>query len=164
MISEDPIIRPARSGEAALLSDLALRAKVQRGQARGYVEELRDGECPTENQIVSEYTRIFVLEQTGNAIGFYVLKLQSRYEIELAAFFIESGHFGKGFWQLLLNHAKSEAAQLGAERLIFVESDPNVVALYMTAGVVFTGLRESIATARQVLASFKLNLPSAHVA
>jgi hypothetical protein len=62
MTTEGPIIRPARSGEAELLSNLALRAKTMRGEARHCIEEIKDGECPTESQLLSEYMRIVVLE------------------------------------------------------------------------------------------------------
>ena len=161
MNSEAPIIRQARSGEADLLRDLALRVKLLRGQARGCTEEVRDGECPTETQIRSEYMRVFVLEKGGSVMGFHVLKFQSRHEIELAALFVEPADFGKGSWQLLLNHAKSTAAQLGAERLLFSEADPNTVAQFVNAGATFLGLCESTKKAGQTFASFKLDLSAA---
>jgi GNAT superfamily N-acetyltransferase len=164
MTSKDPLIRPARPGEAELLSNLALRVKTMRGQARGCIEELKDGECPTDPQLVSEYMRVFVLEQAGSVIGFYTLKLQSKSEIELLALFVEPAYFGKGFWKLLLEDAKSTAVKLGAERLLVAEADPNVVGQYVAAGAAFTGLLESATTAGQTLASFKLDLSSAHVA
>jgi GNAT superfamily N-acetyltransferase len=164
MTTDDPIIRPARSGEAELLSNLALRVRTMRGQARGCIEDVKDGECPTDSQLLSKYMRIFVLEQGGGLIGFYLLKLQSKLEIELSALFVEPAYFGKGYWQLLLEHAKSAAVKLGAERLLVSEGDPNVVGQYMAAGAAFTGLLESATTPGQTLASFKLDLPSAHVA
>ena len=163
MTIEDPIIRPARSGEAELLSSLALRVKTMRGHARGRIEEFKDGECPNGAQLLSEYVRVFVLEQAGNVLGFYTLRLQSRLEIELLSLFVEPAIFGKGFWKVLLEDAKSAAVKLGAETLLVAEGDPNVVAQYVAAGAAFTGLLES-ATAGQTLASFKLDLPSAHIA
>jgi len=163
MTSKDPIIRPARSGEAESLSNLALRVKTMRGHARGRIEELKDGECPSDSQILSEYMRVFVLEQAANVLGFYTLKLQSRFEIELLALFVEPAYFGKGYWKVLLEDAKSAAVKLGAERLLVAEGDPNVVGQYVAAGATFTGLLES-ASAGHTLASFRLDLPSAHVA
>jgi N-acetylglutamate synthase-like GNAT family acetyltransferase len=163
MTSKESIIRPARIGEATLLTDLVLRSKRQFGHASELTEEIGCEECPTESQIVSEYMRFFVLEKTESIIGFYALKHQSRYEIELAALFVEPAHFGKGSWHLLLDHAKSVASQLGAERLLF-QSDPNVVELYMAAGAAFTGMRESATTPGQFLPAFRLDLTRAHAA
>jgi N-acetylglutamate synthase-like GNAT family acetyltransferase len=164
MASEDLLIRPARAEEADMLSDLALRVKSQRGQARGCVEDLLEGECPTDSQILSKYTPVFVLEQADRFVGFYALKLQSKFEIELCALFVEPAYFGKGFWNSLLDHAKAMAVGLGAERLLLARSDPNDVSQYVAAGAAFIGLRESPTTAGQTLAALRLELLSATVA
>lgn len=154
---ESYLIRPARAGEARLLSELALRSKAHWGYSTEFMETVRAELSYNEKQIQSEQARFLVLEQAGRAVGFYALAHQSGTDIELDALFVEPEHIGKGFGRLLIEHAKSTAAKMGATRLI-IQGDPNAERFYLASGGVVTGTRESSSIPGRFLPTFAIDL------
>lgn len=78
-------------------------------------------------------------------------------EIELDSLFVEPEHIGKGFGRLLIEHAKSTAAKMGATRLI-IQGDPNAERFYLAAGAFVTGTRESGSIPGRYLPTFAIDL------
>jgi GNAT superfamily N-acetyltransferase len=156
-LREDHLIRPARAGEARLLSELALRSKAHWGYSSEFMAAVRAELTCSEKQLQSKQARFFVLEQSGRAVGFYALTNQSATEIELDSLFVEPEHIGKGFGRLLIEHAKSTAAEMGAARLI-IQGDPNAERFYLAAGGVLTGTRESGSIPGRFLPTFAIDL------
>jgi GNAT superfamily N-acetyltransferase len=140
-----------------LLSELALRSKAHWGYSTEFMAAVRAELSYNEKQIQSEQARFYVLEQAGRAVGFYSLAHQSRTDIELDALFVEPEHIGKGFGRLLIEHAKSTAAKMGATRLV-IQGDPNAERFYLAAGGVVTGTRESSSIPGRFLPTFAIDL------
>lgn len=154
---EDHLIRPARAGEARLLSELALRSKAHWGYSSEFLEAVRAELSYSEKQLQSEQACFFVLETAGRPAGFYALAHQSGTEIELDSLFVEPEHIGKGFGRTLIEHAKSTAAKMGATTLI-IQGDPNAERFYIAAGGVLTGTRESGSIPGRFLPTFAIEL------
>ena len=95
MPCEDYKIRPARTGEAGLLGDLAMRSKAHWGYSAGFMEACREELSYSEKQLVSGDMCFFVLEHARKIIGFYTLKRLVQAEAELEALFVEPAFIGK---------------------------------------------------------------------
>jgi GNAT superfamily N-acetyltransferase len=135
-------IRPARVDEARLLSDLALRSKAHWGYSPEFIERCREELSYSEEQLLAERMRFFVIESEQRIAGFYALRRLSATEIELEAMFVEPAFIGQGFGRVLIEHAKSVAAAMGAKQVI-VQSDPYAERFYVAAGGIVTGTKES---------------------
>lgn len=61
-LRESHLIRPARAGEARLLSELALRSKAHWGYSKEFLEAVRAELSYSEKQLQSKRARFFVLE------------------------------------------------------------------------------------------------------
>ena len=123
-------IRPARAGEAGLLSDLALRSKAHWGYDADFLEA-----CREELTLSADYIRgapVFVLEEDGRVVGFYGFREQGT-ELELLYLFVEPAAIGGGHGKRLWEHAVGTAARLGFQR-ITIESDPYAEAFYLSMG------------------------------
>lgn len=111
------MIRAARPDEAQLISALALRSKAHWGYPPDFIEAVRKELSYTAEQIRSEHMRFFVLETAGVVVGFHALILQTPTSIELDALFVDPVFIGKEFGRVLIEHAKSIAASLGATQV-----------------------------------------------
>ncbi|HYG83088.1 MAG TPA: GNAT family N-acetyltransferase [Pyrinomonadaceae bacterium] len=123
-------IRPARAGEAGLLSDLALRSKAHWGYDADFLEA-----CREELTVSADYIRgapVFVLEEDGRVVGFYGLREQGD-GLELLYLFVEPAAIGGGHGKKLWAHAVETAARLGFQK-ISIESDPYAEAFYLAMG------------------------------
>ena len=163
MVPAAHTIRAARAGEARLLSELALRSKAHWGYSPEFIEACRAELSYREEQLRSKHMRFFVLESAGTVIGFYALALQSGQAVELEALFVEPRFIGKGFGRVLIEHAKSVAAALGA-KLLIIQGDPNAERFYLAAGGVLSGTRESGSIPGRFLPTFEVRLTGEHAA
>jgi GNAT superfamily N-acetyltransferase len=123
-------IRPARAGEAELLSDLALRSKAHWGYDADFLEA-----CRAELTVSADYIKsapVFVLEEGGRVVGFYGLRGQGT-ELELLYLFVEPAAIGGGRGRRLWEHATRTAARLGFQTLT-IESDPDAEPFYLAMG------------------------------
>jgi N-acetylglutamate synthase-like GNAT family acetyltransferase len=151
------IIRSARVDEARLLSDLALKSKAHWGYSAEFMERCRAELSYSEQQLRAEDMRFFVAESAQRVVGFYALEQLSATEIELAAMFVDPACIGSGFGRLLMEHAKSVAAALGAKQLT-IQSDPYAERFYVAAGGVVTGTSESASIAGRYLPTLTIDL------
>jgi GNAT superfamily N-acetyltransferase len=136
---------------------LALRSKAHWGYSPEFIEACRDELTFSEEQLVSEHIRFFVLENEGCIIGFHALTRQNEREMELLALFVEPAFIGKGFGRLLIEHAKSVASAMGATQLT-IQGEPNAERFYVAAGGVLTGSRASGSIPGRFLPTFAINL------
>lgn len=163
MTADNHLIRPARDGEARLLSELALRSKGHWGYSPEFLEACREELSYSEEQLLSERMRCFVLERAQRVIGFYALLRQAGTEIELEALFVDPEFIGQGLGRLLIEHAKSSAAAMGGTKLT-IQGDPNAERFYVAMGGVLTGRRESDSIPGRFLPTFSVVLADDHAA
>lgn len=121
------VIRPATRGEAAILSDLALRSKGHWGYDEAFLEAVRAELTWTESDIASLV--VHVAESAGAAVGFAVLA-GSPPDGELDALFVDPEFIGRGLGGALLQDALAEARGLGFRRL-FLDADPGAEPFYL---------------------------------
>ena len=133
------MIRPARPGEAASLTDIALRAKAH----WGYDDDLLARARPELVVHDDDLPRTLVAERDGAPAGFATLDPQAR---ELVALFVTPEAMGAGVGKALLAAAREAAG--GGELLI--ESDPNAEPFYLAQGARRVGERVSTSTGRRL--------------
>jgi GNAT superfamily N-acetyltransferase len=151
----DTFIRKAAQHEVDTLSALAFRSKAHWGYSSAFMEACRAELTYGRNHLKTRH--VYVLELTGQILGFYALKQHSGDRVELEALFVEPSWIGQGVGRRLIDHAKALARQLGAGVMI-IESDPNAVAFYIRAGARQTGHQPSGSIAGRVLPTFEIDL------
>lgn len=139
MSTDGLVIRPAREGEAEILSHLIFRSKGY----WGYSWELMDywseeGELSiTAEEIESNPVYLLEDEEEDEIIGFYSLSKGER-EWELKNLWVVPEHIGTGMGCRLFLHACEIAETAGAESMIIV-SDPHAEGFYIEMGGVRIG-------------------------
>jgi GNAT superfamily N-acetyltransferase len=124
-------LRPARPGEAKLLTDLALRSKAYWGYAPEFLERCRPVLTLRPDQVGAR--RTVVAEAVGGVQGFYTLD-----DGELGNLWVDPAHLRKGVGRSLWNHAVETARTLGLKDLLIV-ADPHAEGFYLAMGAVRTG-------------------------
>lgn len=118
------VVRAARPGDAALLSDLAFRSKAHWGYSGEFMEASR--KALTVHGTCTDPT--FVAEIDGKAAGFYQLR-----DGEMEMLFVEPDLMGSGVGRTLWEHAVETARDLGW-RQILILSDPYAEGFYLAMG------------------------------
>jgi GNAT superfamily N-acetyltransferase len=137
--AETPSVRKARRGEAAELTELAMRSKAHWGYDATFLEAVRPILTFTEEDL--ERRPVFVLEAGRRAVGVYRL-IGSPPEGELYDLWLEPRYIGRGFGRQLFVHALRIAAQCGFKTLV-IESDPHAEGFYLAMGALRIGARRS---------------------
>ncbi len=154
-MSSTIIIRDAAAGEAAHLSDLALRSKAHWGYSPAFlsmcVEELTVQSC----QIDDEQIDVVVAERNDEVVGFYVLARASAATFELDALFVEPAQIGSGVGRSLVRHALGIVAAKSGNRLL-IQGDPHAKRFYLAAGATMIGSRESNSVPGRLLPLFEI--------
>ncbi len=133
------VIRPARAGEADLLTDLSLRSKAVWNYDAKFMAKCRSiMRVKVEN---IEQRPHFVAELHGRIVGFYGFEPEEE-GVGLDYMFIEPDFIGRGVGRSLWNHAVELARRLGHANLIVV-SDPNAEGFYLRMGARRIGARPS---------------------
>jgi len=140
-------IRPAATGEAAPLTELAVRSKSHWGYDARFIEDSRDDLTVAPASI--EGGRVFVAESADGIAGFYSLSGEGE-EAELELLFIEPRLIGTGAGRALWHHAAATARRLGFRTLV-VASDPFAEPFYRAMGAARAGERESPVRAGRML-------------
>ncbi|MER6990807.1 GNAT family N-acetyltransferase [Saccharopolyspora hirsuta] len=133
------LIRAADPGEAAVLSELALRSKAHWGYDQEFLETCRAELTLRPQDLVDQ--RATVAQVGDRVAGFYTLAGQAP-EGELACLFVEPDHIGSGVGTRLWQHAADTARALGFERFT-IDSDPFAEDFYLKMGAVRTGATPS---------------------
>lgn len=162
-MTESIAIRPARSEESQLLSELAFRSKAYWGYSPEFMAACRAELSVSEADIASPRRHYVLAESDGNILGYYALERLSAIEYELEALFVEPQHIGQGIGRQLIEHAKSYARGIGARSLL-IQGDPNAERFYIAAGGCRIGERESGSIPGRCLPEFRIVLEAGNVA
>jgi GNAT superfamily N-acetyltransferase len=137
-IARSRSIRAARLDEADLFSGIAKRAI----GSWGYEPEFMawaDQVLTFTPEFISTHPT-FVLDEDGEAIGFYSLRGEPP-DIDLRAIMVDPRFKRTGAGSQMWHHAVAQARQRGASALI-VDSDPYAVPFYLAMGAVIVGERD----------------------
>lgn len=129
-------IRQAKSFEANLLTELALRSKAHWDYDAQFIEDCRADLTITEEDITS--LPFYVLTDEENIAGFYSLAPWDG-DVELVHLFIEPTFIGKGAGKNLFNHAVDTAKQFGYKKML-IKSDPFAESFYQAMGAIRIGV------------------------
>lgn len=127
------LIRAARTDEAAILSELALRSKAYWGYDAAAMATCRDELTVSASALAGTS----VAEQGGRILGF-VIVAGSPPSGALDMLFVEPDAIGKGVGRALFGHATATAAERGFRRLT-IEADPHAEPFYLAMGATRIG-------------------------
>jgi N-acetylglutamate synthase-like GNAT family acetyltransferase len=156
-------IRPAKSQERDILSELAFRSKASWGYSSEFMEACRAELSISEEEIASPDRHYVLAEANCEILGYYALERLSADEYELEALFVEPQHFGQGVGRRLIEHAKFHAREKGAWSLL-IQGDPNATDFYRAAGGVQIGERKSDSIPGRYLPEFRISLEAENAA
>ncbi len=157
MPSDEPgSIRQAKTGEAALLTELALRSKGHWNYDAEFLEDCRVDLTITPGYVASH--PVFVVEERESLVGFYSLEKQADFDVELMHLFVEPSAIGGGHGKRLWQHAVETASQLGFRELV-IGSDPHAEAFYKAMGARRVGEVASIVRPGRLLPLLRFTLP-----
>lgn len=159
-MSDSRIIREAYTGEAGLLSALALRSKAHWGYSKDFLEACRAELTVDASRIGSENYRCFVAVEDDSISGFYTLASIPEGDWELEALFVEPDRIGTGIGRSLIRHAVHLLSARGAVRLT-IQGDPNATDFYRAAGARQVGTRESDSIPGRFLPLFLIDIDPA---
>ncbi|MEM9513078.1 MAG: GNAT family N-acetyltransferase [Cyanobacteria bacterium P01_E01_bin.48] len=114
-----------------------------------------------QNSLTSPIFRCTIAELAHDIAGYYLLEKHSLSEWELDAFFIDPPYIGQGIGRQLIEHAKSAAASLGANRIL-IQSDPNAAGFYQKFGGRLLNVRESDSISGRYLPVFSIDVSGHH--
>jgi GNAT superfamily N-acetyltransferase len=141
-------LRPARVGETATLTELALASK----RHWGYDDEFM-ARCAPELAVHDEDVlegRVVVAAGDDDAPqGFYVLLDESDGALMLDMIFVAPEEIGHGIGRRLFEHALETVRSAGATSLR-IESDPFAAGFYERVGALQVGTRRSWSTGRDL--------------
>lgn len=123
-------LRPARAGEAAALSELALRSKAHWGYSREFLDAVREELRITEEQLGD----VTVAESAGRVVAFAMLRVEGDHA-ELEHLWVDEPWIGHGIGRTLLQ-AVLAAARVRGARVVGLDADPGAEAFYARHGAV----------------------------
>jgi len=135
----DFLIRPARAGEAQLLSALAMRSKAHWGYDAEFLEKVRPLLTFTEADLVSSSVHVLSIED--QELGVYRIS-GTPPEGELEDLWLDPSLIGRGLGRSLFEHALRRARELRFDSLV-IEGEPNAVGFYAAMGAHQIGARRS---------------------
>lgn len=133
-------LRPARRGETAALSALALRSKAHWGYDATFMARCRAELTVTAAMMERGLAR--VAECQGIVVGFIVFDPVEQHRAELHMLFVEPEAIGRGIGRRLVEAGFAELARRGVH-VVDVTADPNALAFYQACGFVATGSEPS---------------------
>jgi GNAT superfamily N-acetyltransferase len=137
-------IRPARPGEEALLTELAVRSKGHWGHDAAFLERARTGLTVRPEHLERWIVRGRRARRSGGRRG------RGRPPVgELELLFVEPAAIGTGVGRALLRDALARAREAGLAELV-IESDPDAVPFYRAHGAEPVGTRIVAATGREL--------------
>lgn len=152
-------IREALVSEAGCLSELSLRSKAHWAYPAEFINAVAEELSVTPKDLEDDNYHCFVAFNKTRVLGYFALTEQSAKVVELEALFVDPDHIGQGLGRLLMDHAKSVAAGLGADKMI-IQSDPYALGFYQAAGGMCIGERESGSVPGRYLPVLEISLIS----
>ncbi|MEV6672167.1 GNAT family N-acetyltransferase [Streptomyces sp. NPDC051162] len=147
------LIRAARTDEAEILSELALRSKAYWGYDEAFMAACRDELTVSASAIAGTA----VAEQDGRILGFVIVEGSPPSGV-LDMLFVEPHAIGKGVGRALFAHATATAAEHGFGRLT-IEADPHAEPFYLAMGATRVGTRPSGSLPGRALPLLAIALP-----
>ena len=147
------MIRRARVGELAHLSNLAFRSKASWGYASDFMERCREELTLTEDAL----PKTFVREIDQTIVGFYTLEHVSAERVELGHLFVEPAEKRRGHGLHLFRDAMKRALEAGYRTLV-IQGDPHATSFYLAAGAKPAGERPSSSIPGRMLPLFEVDL------
>jgi N-acetylglutamate synthase-like GNAT family acetyltransferase len=152
-------IRPARTDEAAMLSDLCARSKAVWGYDRVFMARVRAVLEVRAAEIAAG--DVWVAETEGRVAGVVALAPGDRPDtLDLAKLFVMPGRLRRGIGRALFAYAVAEARRRGARHLTIL-ADPNAAGFYEASGAVRIGEAPSDAIPGRRLPLYEIALDSA---
>ena len=151
----DVRLRPARPGEAGLLSQLALRSKGHWGYDRAFLDACQAELTFRPDEIRPR--RMVVAESAGRVLGFYSLDGDPP-EGELGNMWVEPGSIGTGLGRRLWQHAMETAQTAGFESLR-LDAEPAAEGFYRAMGAERIAESPSGSIPGRMLPSMRIRLP-----
>jgi GNAT superfamily N-acetyltransferase len=136
-----PTIRPANPGEAAELSELALRSKAHWGYDAQFLERVRPLLTFTEDDLATAAAVAVLEDIAGEPRGVYRIT-GAPPAGELEDLWLDPQLIGRGHGRALFEHARDAARARGFTSLT-IEADPNAEPFYLAMGAVPIGARRS---------------------
>ena len=150
-------LRTATPGDAACLSELALRSKAHWGYDPDFLAACKDELSVSANAITEPHLRWKVAIDGGRVLGFFGHARKHDDSAELEALFVEPDAIGSGIGRLLLDDAVAYAESSGFKRMT-IQGDPNAEGFYLAMGARQTGSRESGSIPGRMLPVFEIDL------
>lgn len=129
-------LRQGHSGDAAALSELALRSKGYWGYDAAFLEACRR-ELTLEPSDVESRRVTVAVDRSDRPVGFYTLDGEPP-EGELGMMFVDPDRIGTGVGRRLWEHMAARAAALGF-RTVHIEADPGAATFYEKMGATVVG-------------------------
>jgi GNAT superfamily N-acetyltransferase len=158
-MSADPFtIRPARAGEASILTALCIRSKAHWGYDSAFMEAaaplLRIGESE-----IADGGVLAALQQDGDPCGVAaIIPLRRRQWCELSHLFVAPERLGRGIGRALFDAAIALAAARNATH-VSILSDPHAADFYQRLGARRCGEAPSGVARNRMLPLFEFTLP-----
>lgn len=150
-------LRDARSGEAALLSALALRSKASWGYDEAFIDACRAELTYTPARLRDPRFRFVVVVADSDLCGFYALETRAPQRFELDALFVEPDRIGTGIGRTLIDHAIAAVRKAGGTSLV-IQGDPHAADFYRAAGARRIGSRPSGSIEGRELPLFEITI------
>lgn len=147
-------LRPARPGEAALLSDLALRSKGHWGYDAAFLEACRDELTLRDDELARRRTTVAELDAA--VVGFGTLEGEPP-DGELGMLFVDPAAIGRGVGRALLDRLLDRARAEGFT-VLTIDADPNAEAFYLAHGAVRVAAVPSASIPGRVLPQLELGV------
>ena len=150
-------IRRALPGEAADLSELALRSKAHWGYSRVFIESCRSELRVEPHKLESSVYECFVAVEGDTVLGYYAMEPVTDRQNELDALFVDPVFIGRGIGRVLVRHAVERASVVGVET-VTIQGDPNASGFYVALGARKVGDRESGSIPGRFLPVFEIDV------
>jgi GNAT superfamily N-acetyltransferase len=147
-------LRPARSDEAAILTELCLRSKAAWGYDEAFMQTCRNELTLTPQTMQS--SRLQVAEVDGCLVGVAQITIKGCVA-ELDKLFVDPLWLRSGTGRTLFNWAKQTAEKAGALMLV-IEADPDAAGFYHRMGAIDDGLAASASIPGRFIPRLKLAL------
>jgi N-acetylglutamate synthase-like GNAT family acetyltransferase len=149
-------IRAARSDEADLISDLAVRSKAYWGYDDDFLAGSRIQLAVRPDEVA--HRRVTVAERDGVVVGFYALEGEPPVGV-LDLMFVDPDHLRAGVGRRLFAHVVSTAREVGLTAFT-IDSDPFAEGFYLAMGAVRTGEAASSVRSGRKLPRLTFAVPS----
>jgi len=152
-------LRPARSGEAALLSELALRSKGYWGYDQAFLDSCRAELTIRPDEVPGRC--IVVAEAAGQILGFYSVDGHPPVG-ELGNMWVEPEWIGTGVGRRLWQHAMTTARKAGFVTLR-IGADPGAEGFYTAMGAQRIGTMPSGSIPGRMMPLLQIQVPQPDV-